>query len=189
MNPKSFDINAPSRINPSATSRPVIVGHRPVMTDPMMRPPQTSLPSTNSAPQPAPAPAHVPRVIAVSDEVKNDLAASQATSPASYTPPAPAMQPEAFQTPVPAAAPAGIGGPGPVNPALAVPPPAAPEPDLSHLPHVPIAHPHHQHAHLKTMVLWVVIIGFLLAFTAYLLIDSGLITSSINLPFHIFNKS
>lgn len=32
-----FDFNKPDRVQPSPTSRPVIVGHRPTTTDPMMR--------------------------------------------------------------------------------------------------------------------------------------------------------
>src|SRR5579862_64205 len=32
-----FDVTKPNRVNPSATSKPVIVGHQPTMSDPMVR--------------------------------------------------------------------------------------------------------------------------------------------------------
>jgi len=189
MEPKSFDINVPSRVNPSATSRPVIVGHRPIMTDPMMRPASAGpLPS-------APAPVHVAKVIQVSDEVRNDLVAAQPLQmPTSNDkPPEPlaAVSPEPPHGPDTLAEPAGSMPPASSipPPTVAAPLPPAPEPDLTHLPHVPIAHTHHQQSKVKNAVLWFLIIGFLLIFAAYVLIDAGLVSSSIKLPVHIFNQS
>lgn len=60
---KVFDVSKPSRVSPSNTSRPLIVGHRPTMADPMMRPGkpayrpeehQASVPSTSTK-HPAPS--------------------------------------------------------------------------------------------------------------------------------------
>jgi hypothetical protein len=68
--PRVFDVSKPQRQSPSATSRPLIVGHRPMMSDPMVRegmlshlhgPPKvTSVPVITDEEAPALAPTDVP---------------------------------------------------------------------------------------------------------------------------------
>jgi hypothetical protein len=198
---KSFDINAPSRFNPSANSRPVIVGHRPIMADPMMRP------ATPSTPAAAP-PTHVAKVIEVTEEVKSDLAAAQpplepasadstfpqaqqaaaaTAEPGLQTAPPPGPEMNSVPTPTSAAVPQSAPTTEAPTPAQALPP--VPQQDLSHIPHVAVSHKHHKGGGLKHMVLWVLIIGFLLVFAAYLLSDAGFIGGGTRLPFHIFNQA
>lgn len=212
-NPKFFDVARPSQMNPSSTSRPVIVGHRPMMVDPMVRGGATS-PSQPSNPLPAPNPAppvHVAKVIDVSDEVKKELDLNMGSvAPASSTL-APAFasglgevkpQEEPSTTIAPDSVPAPQQQTQPntqpeKNPEystnLAAPPqPVAPlpktEPDLSHLPHMPVSHmPATSSGKIKSFLLWSFVFVFLLGFGGYLAIDAGLVNSNIDLPFHIFN--
>ena len=58
---KIFDINKPHKVAPSASSRPLIVGHHPLMPDPMVLEQREQFPKINIqepltlAPSPAPA--------------------------------------------------------------------------------------------------------------------------------------
>lgn len=207
-NPKFFDVARPSQMNPSSTSRPVIVGHRPMMVDPMVRGGATPSPQPVDplpAPQPAP-PAHVAKVIAVSDEVKKDLdidvdiatSASSTLAPAFESGLGEVKSPEEPSAMTPEPSPPTQRQPSPEkNPVfstnLAAPPqPVAQlsqvEPDLSRLPHMPVSHmPVTSSGRIKNFLLWSFVFIFLLAFGGYLAIDAGLVSSNIDLPFHIFN--
>jgi hypothetical protein len=207
-NPKFFDVARPNQINPSSTSRPVIVGHRPMMVDPMVRGGVTpsSPPLVDPLPAPPPAPpAHVAKVITVSDEVKKDLGLEVANATSASSTLAPAFASGLGEVKSPEEPPAMTPEPTPAqqlppekNPKfstnLAAPPEAvAPlprvEPDLSHLPHIPVSHmPATSSGRVKSFLLWSFVLMFLLAFGGYLAIDAGLVSSSIDLPFHIFNS-
>lgn len=213
--PKFFDINDPSRISPSANGRPVIVGHRPMMADPMMRP-VMPVESSEEVPAQAPAPTvHTTKVIEVSSEVRQELANKGPAAAPEVMPPQPMVQPDNLAAPAintqssPAVAqtadPNNLSGKAPQtgtpdetaaanNPAtpINVPetshPAVAPQPDLSHMPHVPVSHKPPSAGKMKHLVIWAVVIIILGGFTAFLAIDAGLVSSSVKLPFHIFAR-
>lgn len=196
MERKTFDIARPSRVNPSATSRPVIVGHQPMMRDPMVNQRTAPQPQTESAPTPITV--HTAKVIEVSPEVRHDLEVNQTAVPS----PAPQPQAPAEEQPIaePAAAPltqetttpaASLAAESPANqPAPAAAAPATlPEVDLSNLPHIPVSHmPTTGSGKIKRLFIWLLVTAFLVAFAGYLAIDAGLVKSSVNLPFHIFRQ-
>jgi len=55
---KVFDVGKPL---PQSTSRPIIVGHRPVMPDPMVNRPHPQTPAGKPTLTPVPAPPHIPK--------------------------------------------------------------------------------------------------------------------------------
>lgn len=199
-NPKFFDVTLPSQINPSSTSRPIIVGHRPMMVDPMVRgmqdPPQP-------APHPAP-PSHVAKVIDISDDVKKDLSAPEFQLPAPVistlapgvatgigeVDPGHTVAPaEPNPTGVPQQSEQPLGS---VAPPVSTQQPhfqTAPAPDLSHLQHIPVSHrPMSSARKLKSFLIWSFVLIFLVGFATYLAIDAGFINSNIKLPVHIFSR-
>lgn len=208
MDRKFFDISSPNRVTTPATSRPIIIGHRPIMTDPMVRP------------QPAAAPAypsHTPMTVQVSDGIRSDLAQaqSQGSATAPQPPPAAPQPPQPIPSPVvrpPAPAEPPTPQPAPLTPdtapqnspavepettaqavepsSVAATPAATPaqEADLSHLPHMPIAHARHKNGRLRYIMLWGLIIIFLAVLAGFLAIDAGLVGNASKLPFHIFSQ-
>jgi hypothetical protein len=196
MERKTFDIARPSRVNPSATSRPVIVGHQPMMRDPMVN--QRTAPQSQAESVPTPIAVHTTKVIEVSPEVRQDLEVNQAIASA----PAPQSQAPAEEQPIAevaatpmtqetAAPAAGLAAESPANqPAPAAAAPATlPEVDLSNLPHIPVSHmPTTSSGKVKRLFIWLLVAVFLIAFAGYLAIDAGLVKSSVNLPFHIFRQ-
>lgn len=126
--PKIFDVSRPSRSNPDNTSRPLIVGHRPQMVDPMVnRPdkpsktddsPTTQIVSSSGTTHHSMLTAHgddtaaasIPehhqaKVISVSEDIKNNLAVAEQTpaQPQPETPPSlPSPEPPASE-PAPSA--------------------------------------------------------------------------------------
>lgn len=227
---KVFDVSKPSRRTPSSTSRPIIVGHRPSVPDPMMRPASapmpppahTALPET-TPPQPAIAPAshginerpldtdqsialaehHEPKIVSVSDNVRNEIEASQPHLPelpkeGESQPASPPAQPgivstsnAAIDTPASSfASSATIPGGNVVTPStvtVATSPPAV-VPEVHHQ-SLPMGHAHATSAgRLKHFLLWLFIALLLIGFLAFLAIDSGFVSSSVKLPFHIFDR-
>lgn len=208
LQPKVFDVG---HAKPAATSKPVIVGHRPVMPDPMMRPAAprpASAPSSGSHPpvgikQPAqPTPAgpinphgHTAKSIPVSQaQIQAILKATRPLDPQlanqASAPAAPADPPLVAT----AAAPSPSVSTGP---ALAVAlqaelaqPPTEPVPQVINNPtgvhSLPVSH-HPPSSTLKFTLMWIISIGLVILIAAYLFIDAGIIKSSIKLPFHIFN--
>ena len=200
--PKFFDVARPSQVNPSANSRPVIVGHQPMMVDPMVRgaPNSVSSPATvNNSEEFNPPVGHTAKVVQISDEMKNELATTAPESPLAATPnPAPLVNPSAIGE-VPPNIAAQISTPKelPVAPnesATAQTAPIAaqtlvPAQDLSHLPHIPVSHSSASGpGKFKHMLLWLAVIAVLGLFAAFLLIDAGLVGSSVKLPFHLFSR-
>jgi uncharacterized membrane protein len=197
---KFFDVARPDQMNSSATSRPVIVGHRPMMVDPMVRGAKTPQSSSGQAA----APVHKAKIIEVSDEVKNEIAvAEKAPEPlAPSSPPAPVSAdltgigeiPTAASAPDPAAESPALEASAPAADTVQSPAPTAaaetlvPTPDLSHIPHVPVSHqPAYKGGKLKNLLIWTGVALILTGFGAYLAIDAGLVGSSVQLPFHIFS--
>ena len=97
---KVFDISKP---RPSSTSRPVIVGHQPTMTDPMVNRPAT--PQAPAVSQPPPKVAvpdgmsYQAKTVEVSDQMRQEIASARApladvdvNNPPPVTSPAPSPQ-------------------------------------------------------------------------------------------------
>jgi hypothetical protein len=204
---KFFDVARPSQVNPSSTSRPVIVGHQPMMVDPMVRGAANSRTSPgvlNTTPTSEPQfSGHTAKVIQVSDQMESEIK-SDTPQPApinQVVPPMPPVGPTGIGE-IPVMPSATAAAPTPAQIPLAPdetsssaghPPVAAatlvPTPDLSHIPHIPVSHSSsHSPGKLKHLLLWIIVIGVLGAFAGFLAIDAGLISSSVHLPFHIFSR-
>jgi len=217
-----FDVARPGRTAPEPTSKPVIVGHRPTLSDPMMKddnhptdfgteseptkisvqddgpdehdaefkpelviqPPAApehepeaqswSLPS----PEPQPAAPELPNADTPAPEPQPEIPASEPETPAPMPPDAPdEPQPGADD----AAGPVGDSTDTPIE---SVPPSEDAVPES--MEHVEALHfqPDHRGGRGK----WIVLALLILLAGAYLAIDSGLIASSVKLPFHVFTQ-
>ncbi|MBI5906959.1 hypothetical protein HY857_02785 [Candidatus Saccharibacteria bacterium] len=188
MDDRIFDVSKPNRSAPSATSKPIIVGHHPIMNDPMVTGRDNEPAQTPAVPQPFAPAASEP----------------EATPTMSHTFPSVPDNPE----PLPPVD-GGIGSP--VD-SLAISPEPSPtgmtgggdqqfiRPDKTEETHhsqhnwSPPTHPsvtpapisHHPRGSKKTMMLIVLVLVALVG--AYLAVDAGLIGKNINLPFHIFKQ-
>lgn len=210
LQPKVFDVG---HAKPASTSKPVIVGHRPVMPDPMMRPAAPRPTAVSSAgPQPPvgikqpsqPTPtgpvnphSHTAKSIPVSQaQAQAILKATRPFDPQLATNPT-ALPPTVPAGPSPAAAATMPSQPVSTEPALAVAlqaelaqPPAEPVPQVINNPtgvhSLPVSH-RPASSNLKFSLIWIISIGLVILIAAYLFIDAGIIKSSIKLPFHIFN--
>lgn len=176
--PTVFDINKPHTFGASASARPMIVGHRPTMPDPMVTPRDAPLPdsskitvrvdeppgppaATEDTPQPfVPRSPYTPVSDLTSIPPKEQLAPSAMQIKAS-----PAND-EQLITTKPRPSVFGSGYHGPVNEGNA---------------------PKNRKSRSKRWLLPLVILILLVG--AYAAIDKGLIFSSLNLPFHIFKKT
>lgn len=215
---KFFDVARPSQVGANATSRPIIVGHRPMMPDPMMR---REAPKQNDPTLPQ-IKTHKAKIIEISDDIKNEI--TQATTEAEPPKPVEVHEPDQPvevppDNPASPVESAGIGEvpaehlPLPVTESPAVPhaadgqpapepnsddpqrppQPAAetlvPTPDLSHIPHVPVSHSYPSgNGKLKNIMVWSAVVLVLFGFGIYLAIDAGLVGSSVHLPVHIFSR-
>lgn len=110
-NPKVFDVSKPHKITPSSSSRPIIVGHHPIMADPMVLEeryrhpkPLSPQPDEKSAAQtPAPAaPESIPQRTSISPPSENQTSGEPSVERAYTTYGAPQQSPEqpAEQSPV-----------------------------------------------------------------------------------------
>ena len=171
-----FDVTKPSHVNPSATSKPVIVGHQPTMSDPMVKR-QGGLGS-----EPTRIPINVSRPLE-SGTIGGPSA--EYTSPNFLESPTPASAPEpdnqSFEAPAAFSAPAQFNTPAamPAQPETVLPP-------TEPTPHIEELHFTEPQRRRK----WPIVVFLFLALLvgAYLAIDSGLIKSSINLPVHFFKQ-
>lgn len=159
-----FDVTRPKDVSPSATSRPVIVGHQPRVSDPMVREekPEPTKISINEPPA-APAPAII-----------------EPTVSAPSAPYAQASRPMPQYDPI---VPANFSD--------------EQDPSVSRLPKLePEAHETSHHieglnlAPSRKKRRWPRYLSLvvLLLIAVYLILDSGLISSGINLPFHVFKQ-
>jgi|SRR5579862_264275 len=175
--PRVFDVSKPNRISPSATSKPVIVGHHPIMNDPMVRT------ASQFSAQDNPAPTHIP--VSENSDPVNDPAYSgppavygnEADSPDQAPPDETGHSQSVGDGPFTAAEPSAAPQ-SEFTPPLSV---EAPEPHIEGLHFTPAKH---KRPWLKftILILLVLLVG------AYLAIDSGLIKTSFKLPFHIFKQ-
>jgi len=173
-----FDVTRPRNVSPSATSKPVIVGHQPRVADPMVReedkPSPTKISINDAATEePAVEPTATlttaPAIIEPTGDSKNAAELSQPSRPMpQYDPVVPVSLPEE---------------------SVAASLPNAPEP-------MPQSHDHGAHIeglHLspprrKSRAPRYLALVVVLLIAAYLALDSGLISTGINLPFHVFKQ-
>lgn len=171
--PRQFnDIVAPS---PSPSSRPVITPKAQVQDSTVTR-----IPVQVNAPIPAPAPMPTPAATP-----------AQANSYPAFTPLS-SVQPQFQPTPPPAVAPLAQNfSPMPTTP-------AAQPPKFGALQSKIEAHPLFSGAKEKPAgkkrgtlgrVMWILSIIIVLMAIAYVVIDSGVVNTNINLPFHVFKQS
>lgn len=160
-----FDVSRPGRSDPGATSKPVIVGHHPSMNDPMVKGEATKIQVLEDKPEPDPIPPMDPNLETVmppTDEAATDAPAGIITPP------------EAIVAPIPE--------------------PATDEPHHSPQHHGDYQGPSHVEPlqvgparRRRRWPVWVIIILVILI-AAYLVIDSGLVKTNINLPVHFFKQ-
>lgn len=108
------DITAPGKSAPAGTSKPVIVGNRPIVKDPMMTGASTasapseltdvSAESPDSPPAAGPAVVHKALVLTPSADAEAAAAESEVSLPANNRPPAADPKPEAAPAPAEASA-------------------------------------------------------------------------------------
>jgi hypothetical protein len=182
-----FDVSKPSKVSPPATSRPVIVGHHPEMSDPMVK--EESHESTKIPVNIAP--------ISIGQAIQNHEASH-------------ADEPIENELPEDQGAPAVLSDPQDADDAPAEPPHDAEsvaegpftdmEPETPVVPDSPLpeaaAHeqPHIEGLHFTQpprrggRAKYALIGLLILIIAAYLAIDAGLVGAGINLPFHIFKQ-
>jgi hypothetical protein len=234
-----FDVTKPKHVSPTPTSKPVIVGHQPMVSDPMVRgkeeteqllnhtPTKINVTDTPSAPEPEPEkvelktgredssedPASAAAIIEPSHQEVTS-ADEPATGPAKFDAPVAPGPSTVFTEPsephfevtsmsADTAAPDELSDLPVDNPPADSNDPAlsARQPDIQ--PHANTAGPADnvpQHAeHIEGLhfaepkskgsgLKWLLAGLLVLVIAAYLLIDSGLISTGINLPFHIFKQ-
>ena len=203
MQPKFFDVAKPSQVNPSANSRPMIVGHQPMMVDPMVRGAANSgvslAPIANASTLSTSSSGHTAKVVQISDAMKSELASAVPQSvPVAQTTPAPLTNPAAIgevppniaaQISTPKELPIAPNESTPLHSASIAAQTLVPAQDLSHLPHIPVSdNSVRGPGKLKHMLLWLVVVVVLGSFAAFLVIDAGLVGSNVKLPFHIFSR-
>lgn len=236
-----FDVTKPKHVSPAPTSRPVIVGHQPMVSDPMVKdkdePEQLldhtatkiNVTDTSSAHEPEPEPEKVELKTGHEDIPENSGAAAiiepshqehnpadePATGPAKFdAPAAPEPSPVFSEPSEPQFEETAASPDTPVSeepsdiPADNAPIDSDSEPELSdgqpdiqphavnpgpednvphhaeHIEGLHFAEPKRKGSSLK----WLLAGLLVLIIAAYLLIDSGLISTGINLPFHIFKQ-
>ncbi|HVO86581.1 MAG TPA: hypothetical protein VMT23_02505 [Candidatus Binatia bacterium] len=214
--PKVFDVAKP---RPSNTSRPIIVGHRPVMADPMVKRPTAPV---NGPIKPAPSSSkettyYRAKPVEVTDEMRSAIntartplanfdpdvlaghggvnatemaQAGTVISATTPTPELPAQVQPVGTAAAPVETPSVPASPDVFNAPLAPPQPAAAPAAEPHFESLPLSHePVTTPRRLRQIIVWLAVVLLLLAISAYLLIDAGIINVGVNLPFHIFSQS
>ncbi len=178
-----FDVARPGRSQPQATSKPVIVGHHPVINDPMV----------NEEPKPSP----VRIAIEGSDPLENSSDSPSQPVPENKAPgmahhDIPVYDPPASVKPPPSAessAPAVYDNPSenttppsePARPATPAEPFQATPLEAPAPGHVEALQPS-PHARRRSPLKWLMVILLLAAIAAYVLLGTGVIKSSLSLP-------
>jgi hypothetical protein len=193
-----FDVTKPKNVSPSASSKPIIVGHQPRVSDPMVK-------DRNLGMMDAQHKSIEPTKIMVNGAHEN-----QEETPVPVTTDAPAIiessaandQPAHFSAPPEElhsfGLPADSQPTEDAKPALDYPPVDSGENTSLPAPHEhqtapPTAAGHIEGLHLakpRKSSRWPKIAGLaaLILIGGYLLLDSGLVTKSVNLPFHVFHQ-
>lgn len=201
-----FDVTRPSRVGASAHSKPVIVGHHPTMSDPMVRhkrKPDSKLtkvsihddsPDTGGAVAKEDVSSSAPAII---EPTKEESPFSNSQPPASET-----VQPDGY-SPADTDSTISVAADGSVTTGHAhdlkaesdehsvydtPTEPEAPEGPIPEGPMHPIESLHVMPGNKKKRWPWVVLVILLLLVGAYLAIDSNLIHTNINLPVHFFKQ-
>ncbi|MBX4197421.1 hypothetical protein KW801_02595 [Candidatus Saccharibacteria bacterium] len=195
-----FDVAKPGHASPQATSKPVIVGHQPTMSDPMVKgdepndtePTRIMVHDENRLPTPEePADLGAPAIM----EPKDDLPAENnmealADQPLIPMPDEPKPDFESaseHQSPFETHETTDTS----VHETSAPDPDQLPDTPPDDAPIEPIGHVEGLHVsppRRRLSLKWVSLVILLLIAGAYLAIDDGLIGSSINLPFHVFKQ-
>ena len=188
-NDRVFDISKPHKVSPSANSRPVIVGHHPIMNDPMVtenRPdePEHSAGSTMS---------HKPLAFKLPDpdNLKSDTTAADDSKKSFFMPQSPpeTEKPPAQETHQPSNIYPEHEAPAPANPAHPAATglgPAQAGGPLSDLP-LPTHHGHQPHNHHPVSKRqWAPVLAVLVLLFAYALLDAK---TTVSLPFYIFRNT
>lgn len=184
MDDRIFDVSKPNRAAPSATSKPIIVGHHPIMSDPMVtgrdnepaRPPAEPQPFTPAASEPETLPAMSHSFPSISDN----------------TEPLPPVDggvggPSDNLTISPDPSPANLPGGGDqqfIRPDQTAPQHSWSPPDHPAVTPAPINY----HSRGSKKIVTLVVIVLVVIVGVYLAVDAGLIGKNINLPFHIFKQ-
>lgn len=199
-----FDVSKPGKTSPSATSKPVIVGHRPMMNDPMVK--------EDGGDEPTSFKIHVNDDSHEHEEDKNNddglLSDASTSAPAIFssddsshttagTEIAPSVPGAEFFMP-------DSNDPQPqqdhVPPAPEPPKPLEePETPLIESPHQSHDHSYHGSNHHHGLhvsqppkkshwLRWTIVTLLALIVAGYLLIDAGVINAGIKLPYHVFKQ-
>ncbi|MEK7096294.1 MAG: hypothetical protein AAB896_03335 [Patescibacteria group bacterium] len=187
--PTVFDINKPHTYGASPSARPVIVGHRPTMPDPMVTPQEVP-------------PLGGPKISVKVNESSNPLATMEG-EPQLSPPFKPDVDSESAAQRAPYMPVSDLTGINQNQPSSILKPTRAseisddqvvttnPKPSVyGSSNHTPVNEgnaPKHRRSHTKLWLLPLFILILLAG--AYAAIDKGLILSNINLPFHIFKKT
>jgi hypothetical protein len=169
-----FDVTRPGRSNAQATSRPVIVGHLPANTDPMVRDEAGADGShLESAPTritvqggPAEPPQPEPTGDAWGGPFNETVPSNELPTPEFNADPEVPTEIHSSETTFPE-----------------VPEPQMPAAQLSQVQGLDVDPPPRKKRLAKTSLIILVLLA-----GAYIAIDSGLVGSGINLPFHIFKQ-
>jgi hypothetical protein len=166
-----FDVTRPSHVNPTATSRPVIPSSHPAASDPMVKDESGQFNTEKMG---------VGTKIPISDEAGH-------FSPELQPPP---ESPSALGIPAPEMGPAHEPFPNESSvensPAIFSTADAA-QPDDQFQPHIEQLH-FNEPKHKRKWLMPTVLVLLLLLVGAYLAMDSGLVKTSVNLPYHIFKQ-
>jgi len=207
-----FDVTKPKDVSPPATSKPVIVGHHPVASDPMVK--DTDKPAEEathikvideSQKDGAPAATKPEEHTALDSSPVPPDAAAIFSDPADETGSQPEKATDTEKAPEAKAPEMAIDPVAPSEPAAfpeapateAAAEPAAPDDEARPAPSeaAPAAQPHIEELHFSEKNIkhswWkpALLVILLLLIGAYLAIDSGVINANINLPFHFFKQN
>src|SRR3989344_1029896 len=191
MDERIFDVSKPHSTKPDSTGRPIIVGHHPQMPDPMIRDHVPGHPATGDYHNQPSVPVVEPPV----STTKENPDISRAPTADDFMEPAkikehPDLSGPKVATPPPQPAPQPTP---PVQPLFhqvpgqthSQPQQQAPwQPDHQ----LPISshHGHHDNGGSRRKWPFFVVVLIILVAAAYAVIDSGLVSTSVKLPFHIF---
>lgn len=205
-----FDVTKPKDVAPSATSKPVIVGHQPMASDPMVKEtdkpaedathikviddsqkdeaPSASEPEAHTALNNSPAPPDAAAIFSEPSADSNEPAEKPADTEAQPGPKTSEMAIDPVGEAEPAVFPEAPSTERPAEP------PADSETEPMAIESAPAEQPRIEELHFSEKNIkrswWkpVLLVIILLLIAAYLAIDSGLINANINLPFHIFKQ-
>lgn len=178
-----FDVSKPGRATAQATSKPVIVGHHPAVSDPMMRTEDnpSSIPITVHDSDVDTGPAPEPELPPFEPETPVMTAPEEVSQPAADAWGS-AAEPEAPKADNDSVFPSEDPAPAPLDMSSI-------EPELGNNQpgHVQELHMASAKKRRNPMMLMLLVVLLLLV-GAYLFVDSGVVDTGINLPVHVFKQ-